>query len=978
MFQDSSLKEISTSEFSAPYTIGDYQPIFTSFEDSICEGDSSYMQISNYGSVQAIINSTSYSSVNDSSFYFLGNTSGLENVQFMIDSLGCSKSIDSSYTVFGLPSVNLGNDTTVCQGETIELTTIANGGQWEDMNHTSLSSTIVQINSDTSYVYMVSNPGCQNRDTIGFGVVNCLPIATDDFLTISEDTPGAIFIINNDSVSSMVLTAPTNSGTNTIDIDLSSAGTQIIASTSGGNWNYNASSGEIVYTPNPNFNGTDILPYELTDQNGNKDTAFINIAVLSVNDAPVVVNESLTTPIDTPINDTTVLGNGDNDNIDGGSLTVSTVPLVNSANGTITINSDGTFIYTPNTGFTGQDTIVVEVCDNGVPLPAICVNDTIFITVQSCDINITSIDCDGDGVINGQENVDGTDPNDVCSYFATSVSLTQSVSWLGSDCDGDGITNGSEVNTYNTDPLLPDTDGDGINDDVEITNSSDPNDPCSPNLPAYTPIADQSICLGETIDLSTLNSNGTWYDINDVILATNIVVANTSESYIVKLSSNNCTVKDTILVNALNLPVFTASSTEETCYNSMDGTISYTVVSAQTPYSFSTSLSGVFISSAANVSNLGMGNYDLIVTDGNGCSHTINQMVVGPTDTLAFDSIQVLPDNCSQSTGQIEVFGTSGGNAGYEYSLDNSNFSTNNQFTNLMLGNYTVYIKDVNECLISSTVTVNQGSLVQPALPQFNETLIKICEGNAYELIDIVSANSSLAHHYYFESSNNSYSSVNNTFILPDSVYDNSEVMYVYVNNGCMSDTAEIPLDFVSGDIIITSSNTEYCQGDSIVFNVDYSSGTLDSILWELDGLGDSVINQDFIIIDSVQEGTYSFLFHKSECTFQDSLTILFADNCGKGNVVTTTAFSPNGGLIENTTFNIDLDYINNEIPNIVTIYNRWGDVIYKVNDYKNEDNAWHGDNQSGDSMPEGTYFYVVEVPSKNFSTSGWIYLDLK
>lgn len=49
------------------------------------------------------------------------------------------------------------------------------------------------------------------------------------------------------------------------------------------------------------------------------------------------------------------------------------------------------------------------------------------------------------------------------------------------DLDGDGISNVDEVNTYGTDPMNPDTDGDGIEDGVEITNGSDPLDPCDPS-----------------------------------------------------------------------------------------------------------------------------------------------------------------------------------------------------------------------------------------------------------------------------------------------------------------------------------------------------------------------------------------------------------------------------------------------------------------------------------------------------------------
>ena len=70
---------------------------------------------------------------------------------------------------------------------------------------------------------------------------------------------------------------------------------------------------------------------------------------------------------------------------------------------------------------------------------------------NACDYTYSSIsltvsatnDCDGDGVGNDQEALDGTDPDDVCSYVSSSVSLTLVTgTWNSADCDGDGVTNG--------------------------------------------------------------------------------------------------------------------------------------------------------------------------------------------------------------------------------------------------------------------------------------------------------------------------------------------------------------------------------------------------------------------------------------------------------------------------------------------------------------------------------------------------------
>jgi gliding motility-associated-like protein len=52
-----------------------------------------------------------------------------------------------------------------------------------------------------------------------------------------------------------------------------------------------------------------------------------------------------------------------------------------------------------------------------------------------------------------------------------------------------------------------------------------------------------------------------------------------------------------------------------------------------------------------------------------------------------------------------------------------------------------------------------------------------------------------------------------------------------------------------------------------------------------------------------------------------------------------------------------------------ITIYNRWGDIVYETFDYQND---WNGTCQSdfcigaGD-LPEGTYYYHVEAKDISF-----------
>lgn len=72
-------------------------------------------------------------------------------------------------------------------------------------------------------------------------------------------------------------------------------------------------------------------------------------------------------------------------------------------------------------------------------------------------------------------------------------------------------------------------------------------------------------------------------------------------------------------------------------------------------------------------------------------------------------------------------------------------------------------------------------------------------------------------------------------------------------------------------------------------------------------------------------------------------------------------AFTPNGDG-KSETWRIE----NIERPeystNQVEIFNRWGQSIYRADNYNNLDVVWNGEGKEGALLPAGTYFFVVEV----------------
>lgn len=63
------------------------------------------------------------------------------------------------------------------------------------------------------------------------------------------------------------------------------------------------------------------------------------------------------------------------------------------------------------------------------------------------------VDSDGDGVLASAETTDGTSDSDPCDFVLASATETPSSAWDAADCDSDGVSNGQEV-IDGTDPLV--------------------------------------------------------------------------------------------------------------------------------------------------------------------------------------------------------------------------------------------------------------------------------------------------------------------------------------------------------------------------------------------------------------------------------------------------------------------------------------------------------------------------------------------
>jgi VCBS repeat-containing protein len=293
--------------------------------------------------------------------------------------------------------------------------------------------------------------------------INDPPVAVNDSTITDEDnsvTVAAPGVLNNDSDpdvgDTLTVTAVNTSGT-------------VGAVTA---WD---ADGSFTYDPNGQFEylevggaTTDFFTYMVSDGNGGNDTATVTITINGVNDPPVAVDDSDTTPADTRV--TIDVLNNDADS-DGDTMTVDSVTqgthgsvTYNAANVTYTpdVSFSGTdsFTYTISDGNGGTDTASVTVTVTNVNDPPVAVDDsdtTPADTPVTIDVLTNDYDTDGDMLIVDSV-TQGTDGSVINN--GSNVTYTPDVSFSGTDSftytisDGNGGTDTATVSVDIIGPVL--------------------------------------------------------------------------------------------------------------------------------------------------------------------------------------------------------------------------------------------------------------------------------------------------------------------------------------------------------------------------------------------------------------------------------------------------------------------------------------------------------------------------------------------
>jgi len=955
--------------------------------------------------------------VNDPNTTVANLSIGLNTFVWTVTNGLCS-STDTTYVgVTPNPIADAGSDQFVTNGVSVVIGGAPSGSggipplvfSWSPstfLDNSLLANPTATVTNTQQYILTVADSfGCVGSDTMVV-YLNNPPIANTDSVVIDEDSTVVIAILNNDT---------------DLDSNIDSTSIQVSINPTSGVATINTTTGTITFIPNANFFGSDSLQYVICDTGLPVycDTAWIYITINPVNDAPIAVDDSVTTVEDSCIQIIVLANDSD---VENGIVVSSLGTLTNPNNGTITLDTlTGVYTYCPDTNFIGVDTLVYIICDNGAP--ALCDTAVVIITVNSKNDSPIALDdnvtlCSTDSVVI-EVLANDIDPDNDTLSIAIIQNPSNGIAYIDTNqtiiyqptISSNGIDSIQYLVCDNQTPSLCDTAWAYI-----FINAT----------PTIVLTTNDSKCFGDSVGSITSVVTGnspfvySWSNA-DTLSSIDSLVAGIYTLMV--MDSLGCTASATDTVNGpANALTGIISLQNVLCFGDSTGAIDLQVNGGTTPYSYSWSTADT----TEDLDSLTIGIYSVTILDANLCQVVVVDSISQP-DSALVASLTVADILCGgDSTGSASVV-VSGGTPGYVYAWSTSDTISN--LFNLYSGIYSVTITDAFSCSVVLTDTIND--LNAPLLSSIT-AINSQCLAGIQGQINLQLNGGALPYIY-------NWSNGDSTAVL-DSLTPGLYTVIVLDSNNCQVEDSVSIID--SSVYVLSTSDSILCQGDStiliatgyadLVYNW-YADGVLltdtiagiivsqagsynvtstnvcgvyasDTIRIVVNALPSATITgpsetvcDSAIVLSGFGGNAYSWnpaqscttpdqpstsillansttivlnIVDTNGCTSSDSLFVTVT--CDSLNI--PSGFSPNGDGVN------DYFYIENieRYPNAeLKVFNRWGNLVYEK---KNYDNSWNGNSNSkiitiGEVLPNGTYFYVLDLANDEDPIQGYIIL---
>ena len=232
---------------------------------------------------------------------------------------------------------------------------------------------------------------------------------------------------------------------------------------------------------------------------------------------------------------------------------------------------------------------------------------------------------------------------------------------------------------------------------------------------------------GGNIDENGYNLNWFTSSSSDIISTDTSVVVPAGSYYLIVTDDNGCQATDQVVVqepNDLNLNVQTS---DVSCYGAQDGVINLTVMGGgNSPYQFNWVNYGN--ANTPNLFNLGSGQYQLEITDSNGCLYYYEFTVNSPSQPLNIESTSSLASCYGVASGSAMVE-ANGGIQPYFYNWSSGHVTSSAE--ELISGDYSVTVTDASGCQLTDSVSVLENPQIFTNVSSTTNTCYGYSDGSA-------------------------------------------------------------------------------------------------------------------------------------------------------------------------------------------------------------------------------------------------------
>ncbi len=192
---------------------------------------------------------------------------------------------------------------------------------------------------------------------------------------------------------------------------------------------------------------------------------------------------------------------------------------------------------------------------------------------------------------------------------------------------------------------------------------------------------------------------------------------------------------------------------------------------------------------------------------------------------------------------------------------------------------------------------------------------------------------------------------------------DETTVYTVTTSSGACTSWNDTLIVLIDSDVPFADAGMEetICRGDSIQL---FAMGG-DNFKWLTDTVSNDSVFDPYV--SPFDTKTFMVEVFNTYCRDTSEVTITI-DRCLEDlpddipEIIT-----PNGDGDNDILYIRDIDYFSNCK---LTIFNRWSNKVYESVPYNNE---WYGQNKKGNDLPDGTYFYILELGGSFPTHTGYV-----